>query len=163
MKEFKGLRRQAGRFADDKRGSMTTMFALSLGAMIMGLGAALDVARVVTARQVLQQSVDSAAVAAVQSAMEGDNFTPTEAMEATVTSFVKANIEAAGNTDAPALKMTPEITVTMLTDGVVVRAESSIPAGLTRMMGFGSLSVSASSEVAVNRDGSSAGLVRIAG
>jgi Flp pilus assembly protein TadG len=163
MKEFKGLRRQAGRFADDKRGSMTTMFALSLGAMIMGLGAALDVARVVTARQVLQQSVDSAAVAAVQSAMKGDTFNSADVSEATVLSFVRANMEAAGNTAAPALKMTPEITVTLLGDGIVVYAESSIPAGLTRMMGFGSLTVSAASEVAVNRDAGSAGLVRIAG
>lgn len=59
--------RLAGRFSADRRGNIAVMFGLTAMALVVMVGMAIDISRLVTVRAEVQQSLDAAALAAAAS------------------------------------------------------------------------------------------------
>ncbi len=97
------------RFASDRRGNITTMFALSLPVLIFGVGAALDFGRAAQVRTKMDNAAYAAVVAALAPGMapEGD-----EDAKAAILNMFKAQISgisgvAPGGTQASATVANP--------------------------------------------------------
>ena len=121
----------------DERGSLLPAVA---GSMLMLTGAAglsIDGARMFYVKDVLQKSLDSAGLAAGH-AMDVDT------MEADAAEFFAANIAAAGSI-ASATDMT--ITISEDNELITLVATASVDATFMSLFGYGSITVSASTEI----------------
>ncbi len=147
MRLFKALQARARAFGQDARGSMAIMFALTLGIMVFATGAAIDLTRMVLAKQLLQQATDSAAIAAVRIAMEAEaDMSLPESFTPHVDAYLQANLNAATNQNTP-VGMQPNVTTTLGPETLTVTAEVEVTPGLTSVFGIERLPVAASSSV----------------
>ena len=153
FRAFPALRR----FQHDDHGSMAVVFAAVFGMLIFALGMAIDLSRLVIARQILQQSADSAALAAAGQVRQvgytpGDNQAPLLVMDNIPDNFESAMLVSS----LGAMTMNFEVDSSYMgtTGGwlITLSATGSFDAGLTRIFGFHSLDVNVNSEVFLPED-----------
>lgn len=149
MSLFKAFHERAAAFKDDTQGSMAIFFGLTLGAMLSLAGAAIDIGRSVQATALLQQAIDSAALAAVNTALaENTDLAASASFETTVNQFMEANLQIALANGAP-LAMDAEYAVSVADGNLTVTAQAPLQAGFTRLFGVETLDIAARTVVKI--------------
>ena len=121
------------RFSEDRRGTTAVIFALTLVAVMMGVGAAVDYSRAAKARAHLQALVDAAALAGARLA----NATESQRQVAAMAYFGSAN---SGD---------PTASVAVANGTVTVNAQSALAASLLGVVGIDQIPIAAQATAAM--------------
>ena len=120
----------------DQRGSVAVVAAAMVGALVVGTGVSVDLARAYSVKSKLQSAVDSAAVAV---AANSPNATSVSGqMQSVANDFVKSNATQSGVSVA-----TP--TVSLTGQSVTIADTATVPTTFLAAAGFSNMTVSASS------------------
>lgn len=156
MRLFKALKPLRA-FARDERGSMGIVFAAVFSTLIIGCGVATDLSRILAARQILQQSADSALLAAagkvrLEGYAAGDVQAADRVIEATGATFDSAMEVSA--TDALGMIYSTDVGYSAASGGweITLVASGRITAGLTRLLGYEAFAVKATTRLFLPQD-----------
>lgn len=151
MRLFKALKPLAA-LARDERGSMGIIFAAVFSTLIIGCGVVVDLSRVLAAHQILQQSADSALLAAagkirLEGYPAGDAQAADRVVEATAPNFDSAiTVSSFG---ALGMIYSADVDYAPASGGweIALNASGRISAGLTRLLGYKAFDVKASTRL----------------
>lgn len=153
MWNFNALRQGFRRALADEAGFVSLYFAQASAVLVLAVGIGLDLARMNAARQILQQSLDSAAMAAVVAAQrEGADMTDTASFDPTLNANLDANLDAEAT--GASVAMRPSVALAISGNVLTIDARIDIEAGFTRLAGYKTLTVSVASHVLVPQDAS---------
>ena len=148
FRAFAALRR----FHKDERGSMMVIFAAVFGALIFAGGMAIDISRMVIARQIMQQAADSTILAAAgqvqnQGYDTGDIQAPINVLDRIPDIFESAMLVS--SLGAMAMRYDSDSNYQATTGGWLVTLEASgnFDAGFTRIFGYHNFTVNVRSEI----------------
>jgi Flp pilus assembly protein TadG len=136
VKMRSAVKRLLSNICQDRRGSVAVVAAAMTGALVVGTGVSVDLARAYSVKSKLQSAVDSAAVAV---AANSPNATSVSAqMQSVATDFVQSNATQSGVTVA-----TP--TVSLSGQSVTIADTATVPTTFLAAAGIANMTVSASS------------------
>jgi Flp pilus assembly protein TadG len=122
------------RFTEDKKGNVAITFGLMATVMLCSVGAAVDYSRSVHAESKLQKAADAAATAGAAAI----GATPAQKMQIATQYFQQNNAGSFGNNAS--------ISVNVDGNNVSVTASSTVPAGITQLMGVENIPIEAKAE-----------------
>jgi Flp pilus assembly protein TadG len=134
LKAAEDVRRSMAR---DERGAIAVIFALGIFVLIMIVGLAVDVGRVMHAERTLSAAADAAALAAAKG-IRSQNLTDAEAIEV-AGSYFEANIKGAGGSYANIQSFTVDIDRDH--NSVAVNIASEVPTLFAKVGGISKISV----------------------
>ncbi len=127
-----GIKAKLAAFGRDRRGAIAPIFALVAIPLVLAAGVGIDVSRVVSARNNLQDALDAAALAVGRL----PSNTPIATMKQTAQYWVTANLS-----DKNLPSVTPQVVVDTAAGQIDLSASVVIPSAVVGLMGVQSLPV----------------------
>ncbi len=134
--ERNGLKQRVKAFGAESRGSVATIFAVSLVPVLIAAGVGIDMSRAMSSRSNLQDALDATALALAHLPAG----TPQATLNSKATTWINANLHDGNMT-------TPVITATLTNGQVVLDATSKVKTTLTAIAGYQEIPISAHSTV----------------
>nr|WP_132526792.1 TadE/TadG family type IV pilus assembly protein [Rhizobium sp. BK376] len=138
--------RHVSRFLRDRGGNFAIMTAVAVPVLAGSAGVAIDVSNMMMSRSELQQATDAAALAAATAMVNGTSSADGQTLASNFVSGQMANYLSS----SAGLTTNAQVTQTTTSNGtnysVVVNASYSMPVtGMTHLLGFNTMNISASS------------------